>query len=665
MAALVAAAITVASLLAITPAGAVQVYQDKVVSANPADFTPHIIDPAHANFAVFSFAQIGDRIYVGGPFTQIQGASGGPVYTTSGLFAFDRNTGEIDVSGFGFPGVSGRITTLEASPDGNLFVAGNFAKTDGKTTKKIGKLDATNGQVMTVFKAKADKQINDMVYRGGLLYLAGAFTTVDNVARSGLAAVDPTTGALSGELNLPVAGTRKTGKLMHVDSLDVTPDASTLLATGNFTTVNSLSRNQVALVDLTTSPDTVRDWQTNRYVNNCASKFDTYIRDVDFSPDGSYFIITTTGASAIIFGTTPTTGGLCDSTTRWPTNAVGAGQQPTWVAFTGGDTNYSAAATGTAIYLGGHQRWQNNYWGRDSAGPASVSRAGIGALSPLNGMPLSWNPGRTRGLGAQALLATDQGLWVGSDTDDIGGEYHAKIALMPLAGGSFVPAANSGTVPGELYTIEQDGDLMSRAYDGSTFAGPQLKTAINWSSARGAFMLSGTLYTGWSDGHLYRQLLNDNFVGTQKEILLRGLETETNQLPNMASQLTNASGMFFDDSNGRLYYTVSGDPKLYYRNFLPESDLLGDYRFTACTWSATPASNTCGGLNPGAVRGMTLANGTLYFGQADGTLSTVGFTSGTQVDSFGSVGATATVISGPGIDGNDWNSRGLFFRSDA
>ena len=36
-------------------------------------------------------------------------------------------------------------------------------------------------------------------------------------------------------------------------------------------------------------------------------------------------------------------------------------------------------------------------------------------------MPLAWNPGRNpRGAGAYALLATPQGLYVGSDTNYIG-----------------------------------------------------------------------------------------------------------------------------------------------------------------------------------------------------------------------------------------------------
>ena len=72
------------------------------------------------------------------------------------------------------------------------------------------------------------------------------------------------------------------------------------------------------LFDLTTSPVTIANWQTNQFPQVaagtttawCSTAFDTYMRDVSFSPDGSYFIVGTTGAYRA--------NRLCDSITRWP-----------------------------------------------------------------------------------------------------------------------------------------------------------------------------------------------------------------------------------------------------------------------------------------------------------------------------------------------------------
>jgi hypothetical protein len=47
-----------------------------------------------------------------------------------------------------------------------------------------------------------------MAVSGGRLYIGGTFKTVDAVARTALAAVDPVTGALSADLNLAFTGPR-------------------------------------------------------------------------------------------------------------------------------------------------------------------------------------------------------------------------------------------------------------------------------------------------------------------------------------------------------------------------------------------------------------------------------------------------------------------------
>jgi hypothetical protein len=100
----------------------------------------------------------------------------------------------------------------------------------------------------------------------------------------------------------------------------------------------------------------------------------------------------------------------------------------------------------------------NNSFAADKAG--AVAREGIAALDPVNGLPLSWNPGRDRGVGAFAPLATAQGLWISSDTDRIGRyEYHARIAFMPLAGGTPVPESRVGTLSGDLFRIGTDNTM--------------------------------------------------------------------------------------------------------------------------------------------------------------------------------------------------------------
>jgi hypothetical protein len=434
------------------------------------------------NGSVNAITQVGNTIIAAGTFTSVSPA--GTFANTADdvvrnrIFAFDATTGAI-VSGFD-PNLGGAANSLDT--DGtSVYVAGSFGSVGGNTAiKRVVKLTAA-GAVDSRFKAIPSSAVNEVVVRPGRVYVGGSFTSIKRgtviTQRGALAALNPTDGSVLADVNTAFTGVYDpaVGGATTIKRFDVSEDGTKLAAVGNFSTVDGQTRNQVAVLDVAGTA-AVSPWATNRFDadhNNCAGVFDTFTRDIDFARNGNYFVISTTGA----FAGGAHSGTMCDSITRWETQSTG--NDPTWVDYTGGDTSYGVAVTGGAVYVGGHMRWMNNSFQGDQAGPGAVPRSGIAALDPVNGLPLSWNPGRDRGVGAQAMFATSAGLWVGSDTTRIGGKLQGRIAFLPLAGGKVIPTVNNPSLPrnlllaqrsncsqgGVLYRVNAAGRLLSETDD--------------------------------------------------------------------------------------------------------------------------------------------------------------------------------------------------------
>ena len=112
-----------------------------------------------------------------------------------------------------------------------------------------------------------------------------------------------------------------------------------------------------------------------------------------------------------------------------------------------------------------------------------MSREGIGALDPINGVPLTWNPGKDRGVGVFDIYLTTDGVYIGSDTDNVAGEWHPRFAMFPMTGGTVPPAPTPISLPADLYWGASTANTLSKAaYDGSTF-GPTttVSTPLTWS----------------------------------------------------------------------------------------------------------------------------------------------------------------------------------------
>ncbi|HVQ87272.1 MAG TPA: hypothetical protein VMT88_03725 [Actinomycetes bacterium] len=622
-----------------------------VVTDNPADWTPELTDGR-----VNAVLQMGSTVIIGGTFTQAKAAGGGATTNQSYILSFDATSGVIDKR-FS-PNLDAPVEALAPSSDGrSVIVGGSFDSVSGGQHHKLVEIDLSNGHVDNGFNADANGDVQELVAFGSDLYVSGKFTTMNGDPRSGMARLDINSGDVDPTFDVPF--TQPPRSTMGVPEFSVNPQGTRLVAIGNFSKVDGLDRLQIAMLDLTTSPVSVAPWATDMYpvfvpgstLSWCSSDFPTWMRDVDFSPDGSYFAVVTTGANR--------PNRLCDTVTRWETSATGTGLKPSWINWMGGDSIISVAATGAAIYIGGHQQYVNNPYVDQDCGvctPAggAIPREGLAALDPINGLPYTWDPGRSRGLGVMQFLSTAAGLWVGSDTDRLGNEVHPKLGFFPVAGGAVVPPNNPYTLPGTLYNMDAEtGALLRRPYDLSTMGTTEpVLPGINWRKARGAFALNGQLYYGWANGTLRTRSFDGSQVGTAQTIDLNGLEAvpephtffipgTTEPVPSITPHLKNNTGMFFAD--GRIYYTVKDDPRLYYRYFTPESLTVGANLFVASTGDGVPWSK---------VRGMTMASGNLIYATGNGNLY--------QVDFDGHPVGTPALIGGPGVDGIDWASRGFF-----
>lgn len=430
-----AAVVLAATVPALTHVAAVQAQGHEhtgVVSADPVGYTPHVIDGA-----VLAIAAIGPRVYVGGKFTTVVNAGKSAELTRNFIFAFDRSTGLV-VDSF-TPSVDGVVETIAPAPDGSsIIIGGRFKTVEGATQRSLAMLDPDGNRVSS-FRAKTNGYVTKVLVRGDRLVAGGRFGKVNGVVRSNLALLAASTGELNTDFNIPVTDGRVksngTVTKPSIVEMDVDPTGSRLVIVGNFRRVGSQLRQQIAMIDVPGAA--VTGWLTNRYPNDksgsvqafqCYQVFDTQMRDVEFSPDGSYFVVVSTGGAP-----DKNVRSLCDTTARWESSVVTAGSVETWKNCTGGDTLYSTAVTGAAVYVGGHQRWLDNCGGKDFATPTAFSAEGIGAIDPETGLAIrTWNPGRTRGVGAEELIAYAEGLYIGSDTKRLGGEYHARLGMFPV-----------------------------------------------------------------------------------------------------------------------------------------------------------------------------------------------------------------------------------------
>jgi PKD repeat protein len=654
--------------------------EDGGVIANvvPAAFTPNI-----GNGATEAIVQVGTRMVIGGSFTSVTptaGTGAGKAVTRNRIFAFNATTGALD-TGFA-PSFNGEVDAIVPTADGSaVYVGGTFTSVNGVSTR-LSEFNLTTGARIATFNPSFNGQIKDLALVGNRLLVAGNFTTVNGAAHGGLVSLNATTGATDPYLNINVSGHHNFG---HVPgavqggvggvSIAVSPDRTRAIVDGNFTSakdsVGTYARDQIMNVILGPTSATVDpNWKSNAYTSACfANAYDSYVRDIGWSPDGSYFVLSATGGY---------NGGSfqdCDTASRFDASSTGQNVAPAWIDFTGTDSLYSVAVTTSAVYVGGHNRWLNNPLGQDKAAAGAVPRPGLAALDPANGEPLAWNPGRQpRGHGAEVVYASPAGIWVGSDTDFIGnGRYkRQKLSFFPFAGGT--PATGNNT--GDAHTVFVAGasgnSFSANTFDPTTGAGsvaasqPSNGGGIAWGAAQGAFVLNGRIWYGQGGQFFYRTWDGANAFGPAQlvdpyndpawDTVVNGSPpsgaTYRGIPPAFYGELSKVTGMFY--ANRAIYYTMTGSKNLFKRAFSPDTAASSvPNQVTGGVISPVEQTVVSGGspVDFTDAGGMFVANGSLWYAtRSDGKLHQAPW-NGTTVTGPSTVDALAT---------GNWAAKGVF-----
>lgn len=360
------------------------------------------------NGKVRALLLVGDRIYLGGKFTELRElpstATGGEVIPVRNLAAIDANTGE-PVRGW-TPDATGGSENVYALAhlDGQIVIGGNFRSLDGVTVKHLAAVDPITGAVDPTFAPRMGRTVWALAASGTRLYVGGAFEAVDGTAREYLAAFD--TGG-----NL-VDGWRPSTNGRVRDIALVPGGGGATFVAGHFDEVQGsgggpwLERRSIAR--LTSSGEVTAAWQVDRRIG-------TTNWGISVWPSGDAVFLGTGGSDWVA------SFDLDTGDQNWRTDTNGSVQAVT--------------VMGDHVVIGGHFKYvapDKTINGCYEDPSRCVYRLRLAALDLAGTLEGEWDPGvKGHYNGVWQLLVDGSRLFLGGQFKRVGGlrqEYFARLS---------------------------------------------------------------------------------------------------------------------------------------------------------------------------------------------------------------------------------------------
>ncbi len=435
--------------------------QPTIVTDEPSVSTPRVVGgQCYGQLAfgdacrrIAAMVKVGNWIYAVGSIDVVANNDGSnPVSGFSNIMRFNATTKALDPT---FQPqvwknnvVDGAATSIAASADGStIYVGGIFTKASSGpgqatvTRKGLAAFSTSTGALITSFNGNICQgggacHVFDVRLIGPSLWVGGDFSMVAKQTRNALASVDPTTGALTTAVTIPVTGQAITTNSARVIKIKPNPAQTKAIILGNFLSVGGQTREEVAELDL--NPSTggatgVDPWYSpnsfHTAVLNCNKKH-YWPRDVDWSPTGSAFTIVGTGGGGGHPYPAP-----CDAATRWNDNGS-PNAVPVYYNHTQIDTIGSVCDVGPYTYVGGHFKSLNQevringVLANPPKAQVNETHYGVAAIDSSTGLAVTdWNHSDQTGRGEGWLsvlcvpgtASTGGGVYFGGDSVGMNG----------------------------------------------------------------------------------------------------------------------------------------------------------------------------------------------------------------------------------------------------
>ena len=288
---------------------------------------------------VYAMAQVGDRTYLGGSFTQVSGIARSNV-------AAIRGDGTLDPTWN--PSTDGVVYAMAASSDGSkIFLGGGFTAVGGQARSRLAAVTPDTGELITAWPTTVNNNLVRALVADSAdrLYVGGNFGTIGGWSISRLATVSQSTGVVDTSFEPAPNNTVRVLTLAH--------DGSMLYAGGSFTTIGGLARPGAAEMVPATGAVTL-----------FAPTEGGVVLSMDITPSGRLF-----------FGTS--------NNRTWAYEPSRGDGIPEYRVRTSGDVQ-AILATDDEVYIGGHF---------SGLPEAHLERLHIASFLPATGEATSWNPG--------------------------------------------------------------------------------------------------------------------------------------------------------------------------------------------------------------------------------------------------------------------------------